>query len=102
MRTREQRTAFRAKWSQSVITMNNEGVTITNQELANLWDMVGGKNKKWDANLNADKKLALDHLIPEDFVDPTDQGSLTKYQHTGKTEMLFAQLCTGVSGGGYA
>ena len=61
--------------------------------------MVGGKNKKWDANMNADKKLVLDHLIAKGFVEATYQHSLTltKYQPTGK--MLFAQLCSGVSGG---
>jgi hypothetical protein len=64
-----------------------------------LCDMVGGKNKKWDANMNADKKLVLDHLIAKGFVEPMDQHSPTKYQPTGKTEMLFAQLCSGVSGG---
>jgi uncharacterized protein YbjQ (UPF0145 family) len=48
--------------------MSDEGVTITNQELAILCDIVGGKNKKWDENLDADRKLALDHLIANGFV----------------------------------
>jgi hypothetical protein len=79
--------------------VNNDGVTIAYQELAILCDIVGGKNKRWDESLIADKKLALDHLIANGFVKPTDQHPLVKYKPTGKTEMLFAQLCTGVSGG---
>jgi hypothetical protein len=39
--------------------MNDEGVTITYQELAILCDIVGGKNKRRDANLIADKKWLL-------------------------------------------
>ena len=70
----------------------NEGVTITNQELSILCDIVGGRNKKWDANLTPDKRLALDHLIANGFVAPNP------YRPTDKTELLFAQLCTGVSG----
>jgi hypothetical protein len=77
--------------------MNDGGVTITYQELAILCHIVGGKNKRWDANLIEDQKQALDHLIANGFVKPTDQH--VKYQPTGKTEMLFVQLCTGVSGG---
>jgi hypothetical protein len=79
--------------------MSDEGVTITNQELAILCDIVGGKNKKWDENLDADRKLALDHLIANGFVQSTGPHSRNKYQHTPKTETLFAELCTGISGG---
>ena len=78
--------------------MNDHGVTISNEELAILCDIVSGKNPKWDANMNADKKSALDHLIESGFVEPVEHHSPTKYQQTGKTEALFAQLCTGVSG----
>ena len=41
------------------------------------------------------KKQALDRLIANGFVEPADEASLTKYQHTAKTELLFAQLCVG-------
>jgi hypothetical protein len=78
--------------------MNDKGVTISNEELAILCDIVSGKNRKRDENLTADKILALDHLIAEGFVEPMEHYSHTKYHHTGKTEALFAQLCTGVSG----
>lgn len=76
-----------------------EGVVITNQELAILCDIVGGWSAKSVENLTADKRLALDRLVANGFVEPTDTLSLTKYQHTAKTEILFAQLCVGISGG---
>jgi hypothetical protein len=99
VKTREQGRAFRATWSQAGNHMNDGGVTVTYQELAILCDIVGGKNKRWDANLIEDQKQALDHLIANGFVKPTDRHPFVKYKPTGKTEMLFTQLCTGVSGG---
>jgi hypothetical protein len=45
-----------------------EAVTITNEELAILCDIVAG----W---------------------------RVAKYQHTAKTDLLFTQLCVGISGG---
>ena len=33
------------------------------------------------------------------FVELANGHSVTKYQHTAKTELLFAQLCVGISGG---
>jgi hypothetical protein len=50
-------------------------------------------------NLSADKRVALDRLIAGGFVESKDELSFTKYQHTAKTEILFAQLCVGISGG---
>jgi hypothetical protein len=35
--------------------MNDKGVTISNEELAILCDIVSGKNRKRDENLTADK-----------------------------------------------
>jgi hypothetical protein len=32
-------------------------------------------------------------------VEPVGGVSATRYQHTTKTEILFAQLCVGISGG---
>jgi len=43
--------------------------------------------------------VALDRLIAGGFVEPKDELAFTKYQHTAKTEILFAQLCVGISGG---
>jgi hypothetical protein len=74
-----------------------EAVTITNEELAILCDIVGGWGVKLAANLDADKKQALDQLIAEGFVEPAAERSVAKYQHTAKTEVLFAQLCVGIS-----
>ena len=54
---------------------------------------------KWAENLTTDKRLALDHLIANGFVEPTAELCDTKYHFTAKTELLFAQLCVGISGG---
>jgi hypothetical protein len=79
--------------------MSGEGVTINNEEFAVLCDIVGGQNRKWLGNLNAEKKLALDHLVENGFVKRSDPHSPVNYRATDKTDVLFAQLCTGVSGG---
>jgi hypothetical protein len=76
-----------------------EAFTIGNEELAILCDFVGGWGAKWAANdLQTDKRQALDRLLANGFLE-TAGHSLTKYQHTAKTELLFAQLCVGISGG---
>jgi hypothetical protein len=76
-----------------------EAFTINHQELAILCDFVGGWGGKWAANnLQIDKRQALDRLITNGFLEPAAD-AVTKYQHTAKTEMLFAQLCVGISGG---
>jgi hypothetical protein len=77
----------------------SEAVVITNQELAILCDIVSGWSLKWAEDLTAEKRVALDRLITNGFVEPKDEISLAKYQHTAKTEILFAQLCVGISGG---
>lgn len=76
-----------------------EAGTITNVELAILCDIVSGWSMKKAENLSADKRVALDRLIADGFVEPKSEVSFTKYQHTTKTELLFAQLCVGISGG---
>jgi hypothetical protein len=76
-----------------------EAVTITNEELAILCDIVGGWSGKWAQHLSVDKRQALDRLIAHGFVEPADELAPGKYQHTAKTELLFAQLCVGISGG---
>jgi hypothetical protein len=45
------------------------------------------------------KTMALDRLIANGFVEQANGHSITKYQHTAKTELLFTQLCVGISGG---
>ena len=74
-----------------------EAVFLTNEELAILCDIVG--EVKRPEKLDADKKQTLDRLIANGFVEPADEASLAKFQHTAKTELLFAQLCVGISGG---
>jgi hypothetical protein len=77
-----------------------EAVTISNEELAILCDLVSGWNvKKWAENPGQPKKQALDRLIAHGYVETAYEGSATRYQHTTKTELLFAQLCVGISGG---
>jgi exonuclease V gamma subunit len=76
-----------------------EAFTIGSEELAILCDFVGGWGAKWGTNnLETDKRQALDRLIANGFLEPAAH-SITKYQHTAKTELLFAQLCVGISGG---
>ena len=76
-----------------------EAVTITNEELAILCDIVAGWSVKRAENLDADKRFALDRLIANGFVEQANGHSVTKYQHTAKTDLLFTQLCVGISGG---
>jgi hypothetical protein len=77
-----------------------ETVTINNEELAILCDIVSGWSvQKWAENPNATKKHALDRLIAHGYVEPAHEASATRYHHTTKTEVLFAQLCVRISGG---
>jgi hypothetical protein len=77
-----------------------EAVTINNEELAILCDIVSGWGvKKWAENPGAAKKQSLDRLIAHGYVEPVHEASARRYQHTTKTEILFAQLCVGISGG---
>jgi mannose-6-phosphate isomerase-like protein (cupin superfamily) len=65
-----------------------EVFTINNEELAILCDFVGGWGAKWVTNVKTDKRRALDRLIANGFIEPAAD-SVTKYQHTEKTELLF-------------
>jgi hypothetical protein len=77
-----------------------EAVAINNEELAILCDIVSGCGvKKWAENPSAAKRRSLDRLITHGYVEPVRGASATRYQHTTKTEILFAQLCVGISGG---
>ena len=76
-----------------------DAVTVTNEELAILCDIVARWSVERIENLDADKRLALDRLIANGFVEQANGHSVTNYQHTAKTELLFTQLCVGISGG---
>ena len=77
-----------------------EAVTINNEELAILCDIVSGWGvEKLAENPDAVKKQALDRLIAHGYVRSAYEASATRYQHTIKTDILFAQLCVGISGG---
>jgi hypothetical protein len=76
-----------------------EPVTITNEELAILCDIVAGWGLKRAESLVTSKRLVLDRLIANGFVEQANGQSISNYQHTAKTELLFTQLCVGISGG---
>ena len=76
-----------------------EAVTITNEELAILCDIVAGWSVKKAESLDRGKQQALDRLIANGFVEQANGRSVAKYQHTAKTDLLFTQLCVGISGG---
>ena len=66
-----------------------EAVTIDNDELAILCDIVSGWGvKKWAENPGAAKKQALSRLIACGYVEPTQEPSAIRYQHTAKTEIF--------------
>ena len=74
-------------------------ITINDQELAILCDLMAGWGAKWSGNLSAAKSGVLDQLITKGFVEPADQHSAFRYQNTRKAELLLAGLGVGVSGG---
>ena len=76
-----------------------EAITINDQELAIICDLISGWGAKWDGKLDDDKRQALDQVIAKGFVEPSEQGSLTRYRHTDKATQLLAELCVGISGG---
>jgi hypothetical protein len=56
-------------------------------ELAIVCDIFGGWSMQQDENLRADKRLVLDRLIAHGFVEQSNGRSVSKYQHTAKTEL---------------
>jgi hypothetical protein len=72
-------------------------ITITNDELAILCDIVAGRSVRQAENLDAHKRLVLDRLIAN--VQKANGQAIARYQTTAKTELLFSQLCIGISGG---
>jgi hypothetical protein len=65
----------------------------------NLKHSVAGWSVKRAETLDGDKSQPLDRLIANGFVEQACGHSVTKYQHTAKTELLFTKLCVGISGG---
>ena len=77
-----------------------EAPSINNEELAVLCDIASGWGvRKWAQSPGAAKKQALDRLIAHGYVETAYEGATTRYRHTTKAEILFAQLCVGISGG---
>ena len=77
-----------------------EAVTIDNDELAILCDIVSGWGvKKWAEDPGAAKKQALSRLIAHGYVEPAQEPSAIRYQPTPKTETFFSEFCVGGSGG---
>jgi hypothetical protein len=73
--------------------------TVTDEELAILCDIVAGWSLKRAESLDTGKRLVLDRLIANGFVEQANGQSVSNYQHTAKTDLLFTQLCVGISGG---
>jgi hypothetical protein len=64
-----------------------EAVTINNDELAILCDIVSGWGvEKWAENPGASKKQALDRLVAHGYVEPAHEASAARYRHTTKTQ----------------
>ena len=62
-----------------------EAVTIDNDELAMLCDIVSGWGvKKSTENAGAAKKQALSRLIAQGYVEPAQEPSAIRYQHTAE------------------
>ena len=53
-----------------------EAVTVTNEKLAILCDIVAGWSVKQAENLDVDKKLALDRLFANGFVEQANGHSI--------------------------
>jgi hypothetical protein len=76
-------------WSGQMI----ESLSVTIEELAILCAVVSGQRA------TAKTKPALDRLIANGFVERAKGRSFARYRQTAKTDLLFTQLCTGISGG---
>jgi hypothetical protein len=76
-----------------------EAVTITNEVLAILCDIMSGWSVRDGQKVNAEKRLTLDRLIANGFVEHANGHAVAHFRHTAKTELLFTQLCVGISGG---
>jgi hypothetical protein len=76
-----------------------EAVIITNEELAILCDIVSGWGVEECEKLNAEKRLTLDRLVANGFVEHANGHAVAHFRHTAKTELLLTQLCVGISGG---
>ena len=54
-----------------------EAITVTNEELAILCDIVAGWSMKRAENLDAGKRLALDRLIANGFIEQANGHAVT-------------------------
>jgi hypothetical protein len=66
-----------------------EAVTITNEELAILCDIVAGWSMKQAESLITDKRQVLDRLIASGFVEQANGHSVSKY-HTPPKPSCFS------------
>jgi hypothetical protein len=73
-------------------------ITINDQELAILCDLMDGWGTNRGGNLDADKRQVLDQLIAKGFVEPANQQSIATFKHTLKASLLLVELCVGISG----
>ena len=76
-----------------------EAVTITNEELSILCDIVAGWSVKKAESLDGNRQRVLDRLIANGFVSRLMDAPLQNTRYTAKTDLLFTQLCVGISGG---
>jgi hypothetical protein len=53
-----------------------EAITINDQELAIICDLMGEWGAKWDGKLDDNKRQALDQVIARGFAEPSEKGSL--------------------------
>jgi hypothetical protein len=77
----------------------SEAVTITNEELFDPLRYRGRTERKGGRKSGCRKRLVLDRLIANGFVQKANGQPVARYQTTAKTELLFSQLCIGISGG---
>jgi hypothetical protein len=68
-----------------------EPLSVTIEELATLCDVVSGRRA------TAKRKPGLDRLIANGFIERAN--GRARYRHTAATDLLFTQLCIGISGG---
>jgi hypothetical protein len=73
--------------------------TISNQEFAILCNIVSRRATKRLASICKGDKQALDRLIVTGFVAVTSDDPSARLRPTAKSELLFVELCTGVSAG---
>ena len=66
-----------------------EAITVTNEELAILCDIVAGWSMKRSENLDAGKRLALYRLIANGFIEQAIGYAVTNYRQTCQNRAPF-------------